>query len=154
VREHYAVLTGAIRRHDGAVVKTIGDAVMAAFSDPANALGAALAIRHDIAEFDQKLSAEIGEAGTIQVKLGLHCGPCIAVTLNDRLDYFGRTVNLAARLQSESRGGDIVISEEMAQDPAVMALLEGLAPVAENVVVKGFRDKVALRRVPPLCANI
>ena len=153
VREHYAVLTRAIRRHDGAVVKTIGDAVMAAFSDPANALGAALAIRRDIAEFDQKLSAEIRETGTIQVKLGLHCGPCIAVTLNDRLDYFGRTVNLAARLQNESRGGDIVISEEMAQDPTVMALLEGLAPVAENVLVKGFRERVALRRVPALCAN-
>jgi len=154
VREHYAVLTRAIRRHDGAVVKTIGDAVMAAFSDPADALGAALAIRRDIAEFDQKLSAEIGEAGTIQVKLGLHCGPCIAVTLNDRLDYFGRTVNLAARLQGESRGGDIVISEEMAQDPAVMALLEGLAPVAENALVKGFSETVALRRVLALCANI
>jgi class 3 adenylate cyclase len=154
VREHYAVLTRAIRRHDGAVVKTIGDAVMAAFSDPAAALGAALAICRDIAEFDQKLSCEIGEAGTIQVKLGLHCGPCIAVTLNDRLDYFGRTVNLAARLQSESRGGDIVISEEMAQDPAVMTLLEDLAPVAENALVKGFSEKVALRRVPPLCANI
>jgi class 3 adenylate cyclase len=154
VREHYAVLTRAIRRHDGAVVKTIGDAVMAAFSDPANALGAALAIRRDIAEFDQKLSGEIGEVGIIQVKLGLHCGPCIAVTLNDRLDYFGRTVNLAARLQSESRGGDIVISEEMAQDPAVIALLEGLAPVAESALVKGFSEKVALRRVLPLCANI
>jgi len=75
------------------------------------------------------------------------------VTLNDRLDYFGRTVNLAARLQNESRGGDIVISEEMAQDPAVMILLEGLAPVAEYVLVKGFRERVALRRVPALYAN-
>jgi class 3 adenylate cyclase len=126
---------------------------MAAFSDPANALGAALAIRRDIAEFDQKLSAEIDETGTIQVKLGLHCGPCIAVMLNDRLDYFGRTVNLAARLQNESRGGDIVISEEMAQDPTVMALLEGLASIAENVLVKGFSEKVALLRVLPLCAS-
>jgi class 3 adenylate cyclase len=152
VREHYAVLASAVRRHDGAVVKTIGDAVMAAFSEPAAALAAALAIRRDIAEFDHKLSGEIGEAGTIQVKLGLHCGPCIAVTLNDRLDYFGRTVNLAARLQAESRGGDIVVSEEMAQDPAVTALLEGLAPIAENALVKGFQ-KVALRRILPLCAS-
>jgi class 3 adenylate cyclase len=49
VREHYAVLTRAVREHDGAVVKTIGDAVMAAFADPVNALDAALAIRDDIA---------------------------------------------------------------------------------------------------------
>ena len=75
VREHYAVLTRAIRRHDGAVVKTIGDAVMAAFSDPSAALGAALAIRRDIVEFDRSLSCEIGREGTILVKLGLHCGP-------------------------------------------------------------------------------
>jgi class 3 adenylate cyclase len=147
VREHYAVLTRAIRRHHGAVVKTIGDAVMAAFSDPAAALEAALAIRKDIAQFDRSLAAETGEAGAILVKLGLHCGPCIAVTLNDRLDYFGRTVNLAARLQSESRGGDIVLSETMASDPAVTIVLEALAPIAESAFVKGFPEPVALRRV-------
>jgi class 3 adenylate cyclase len=150
VREHYAVLTRAIRRHDGAVVKTIGDAVMAAFSDPAAALEAALAIRQDIAQLDRSLAAETGEAGTILVKLGLHCGPCIAVTLNDRLDYFGRTVNLAARLQGESRGGDIVLSETMASDPAVTTVLEALEPVAESAVVKGFPEPVALRRVQAL----
>src|SRR5438445_11093572 len=123
---------------------------MAAFSDPGAALGAALAIRRDIAEFDRSLSSEIGEEGTILVKLGLHCGPCIAVTLNDRLDYFGRTVNLAARLQGENRGGDIVVSEVMANDPAVQALLEDLAAVAEAALVRGFAEPLALRRVPAL----
>ena len=39
----------------------------------------------------------------IAIKLGLHKGPCIAVTLNERLDYFGGTVNMAARLQGRSR---------------------------------------------------
>jgi class 3 adenylate cyclase len=107
VRDHYAVLTRAVREHDGAVVKTIGDAVMAAFTDPADALDAALAIRADIATFNRRIAGEIGPGAAdatvaIVVKLGLHCGPCIAVTLNDRLDYFGRTVNLAARLQNES----------------------------------------------------
>lgn len=147
VREHYAVLTRAIRRHNGAVVKTIGDAVMAAFSDPLSAVEAALAIRDDIVEFGGRLTAETGEAATILVKIGLHCGPCIAVTLNDRLDYFGRTVNLAARLQGESRGGDIVLSQAMAADPAVTALLQNRA-AAESAFVKGFSEPVALRRVP------
>jgi class 3 adenylate cyclase len=146
------VLTRAIRRHDGAVVKTIGDAVMAAFSDPVTALEAALDILRDIIAFGLRLAAESGEAGTILVKIGLHCGPCIAVTLNDRLDYFGRTVNLAARLQGESRGGDIVLSEAMANDPGVMALLESLAPAAESAFVKGFSEPVALRRVEMLDA--
>jgi class 3 adenylate cyclase len=147
VREHYAVLTRAVRRHHGAIVKTIGDAVMAAFSNPVAALRAALAIRSDIEEFDRSLAAETGKEGTIRVKLGLHCGACIAVTLNDRLDYFGRTVNLAARLQGESRGGDIVLSEAMANDPEVHDLLEELASLRESALVKGFPEPVALRRL-------
>ena len=72
VREHYAVLTRAVRAHDGAVVKTIGDAVMAAFADPANALAAALAIRDDIAAFNRRVAAETGGEAAIVVKLGLH----------------------------------------------------------------------------------
>jgi class 3 adenylate cyclase len=147
VREHYAVLTRAVRRHDGAVVKTIGDAVMAAFSNPAAALQAALDIRADMMQFDRGLAAETGSAGMILVKIGLHCGPCIAVTLNDRLDYFGRTVNLAARLQGESRGGDIVLSEAMATEPGMMSCLVQMAAVAETVFVKGFPEPVALRRI-------
>jgi class 3 adenylate cyclase len=147
VREHYAVLTRAVREHDGAVVKTIGDAVMAAFADPANALDAALAIRDDIARFDRQAADEIGAKEALIVKLGLHVGPCIAVTLNDRLDYFGRAVNLAARLQGESRGGDIVLSEDLAEEPAVAERLKGLDVVPEFALVKGFADQIALRRI-------
>ena len=45
VREHFALLAGIVRDHDGAVVKTIGDAVIASFSDPAEAVKAALAMQ-------------------------------------------------------------------------------------------------------------
>jgi class 3 adenylate cyclase len=148
VREHYAVLTRAVREHDGAVVKTIGDAVMAAFADPANALEAALAIRDDIARSNGDAAAGTGAEAAIVVKLGLHVGPCIAVTLNDRLDYFGRTVNLAARLQNESQGGDIVLSQAMAEEPAVAQRLRDLEPAAETARVKGFAEAIALRRIP------
>jgi class 3 adenylate cyclase len=150
VREHFAVLAGAVRRHDGAVVKTIGDAVMAAFNNPLDALSAALAIRDDIAAFNRRLAVpgEFGEVALI-VKLGLHCGPCIAVTLNDRLDYFGGTVNLAARLQSEGRGGDIVLSEAMLAEPGMTAELDRLMAAEETVVVKGFAEPVRLRRIAP-----
>jgi len=148
VREHYAVLTRAVREHDGAVVKTIGDAVMAAFADPVNALEAALAIRDDIARFNRDVAGETGAAEAIVVKLGLHTGPCIAVTLNDRLDYFGRAVNLAARLQGESRGGDIVLSEDMAEEPGVIERLAEFDARPEAARVKGFAEPVALRRIP------
>lgn len=150
VREHYSVLTRAVREHDGAVVKTIGDAVMAAFTDPVNALDAALAIRDDIAAFNRHLAAETGVGGgvAILVKIGLHSGACIAVTLNDRLDYFGSTVNLAARLQGESAGGDIVLSETMAGEPGVADRLTTLGAQAETARLKGFAEPVALRRIP------
>jgi class 3 adenylate cyclase len=150
VRAHFAVLAGAVRRHDGALVKTIGDAVMAAFSNPVDALAAALAIRDDIAAFNRTLDVprDLGQ-DPIVVKLGLHCGPCIAVTLNDRLDYFGGTVNLAARLQGQSRGGDIVISEAMAAETGIEALLAPLAASIETANVKGFAEPIALRRIPP-----
>jgi len=143
------VLTRAVREHDGAVVKTIGDAVMAAFTDPVNALDAALAIRDAIAAFNRHLAAVEGEDGVaILVKIGLHSGACIAVTLNDRLDYFGGTVNLAARLQNESAGGDIVLSETMAGEPGIAERLAALGARSETARVKGFAEPVALRRIP------
>ena len=86
-----------MRDHDGAVVKTIGDAVMASFGDPANAVKAALAMQARIADHE------------LVLKLGVHVGPSVVVNLNDRLDYFGSTVNMAARLQGQSQGGDIVL---------------------------------------------
>ena len=153
VREHFAVLAGAVRRHDGAVVKTIGDAVMAAFSNPLDALAAAVAIRNDIAAFNRTIAAPgIGGESAIVVKLGLHCGPCIAVTLNDRLDYFGRTVNLAARLQNESQGGDIVLSEAMAAEPGMEEVLGPLKPGTQtaSATIKGFSEPIPLRRIAPL----
>jgi class 3 adenylate cyclase len=77
----------------------------------------------------------------------LHDGPSIAVTLNDRLDYFGSTVNLAARLQGESRGGDIVISKVLARDPAVAGLLSGLDAREEQAVLKGIEAPVDFLRI-------
>jgi len=144
VREHFAFLAALIREHEGAIVKTIGDAVMAAFADPGNAVRAALAIQRKVAEFNSGLGDQ-----AIVIKLGLHKGPCIAVTLNDRLDYFGSTVNLAARLQGQSRGGDIVLSAVLAQDVSVSPLLADTSPCAEQAAIKGFERPVPFYRLTP-----
>jgi class 3 adenylate cyclase len=140
VREHFAVLAKAVREHDGAIVKTIGDAVMAAFADPAQAVRAALAIQSRPPE-------------GLAIKLGLHSGPCVAVTLNGRLDYFGSTVNLAARLESLSRGGDIVLSDRLASDPAVSAVISSLHSSVESAELKGFGVPVSFRRLVPDMVN-
>ena len=133
-----------MREHNGAIVKTIGDAIMAAFADPAEALKAAIGVQLRIAEFNATL-----QGTAIRIKLGLHEGPCIAVTLNDRLDYFGSTVNLAARLQDQSRGDDIVLSREMAEEPGVAGLLAAMTPTQEWATLKGFDQPVEFLRVVP-----
>jgi class 3 adenylate cyclase len=142
VRDHFAFLASLIREQNGAIIKTIGDAVMAAFSEPAGAVRAAIAIQREVTTFN----ARHGD-NAIAIKLGLHKGPCIAVTLNDRLDYFGSTVNLAARLQGQSRGGDIVLSGDLADDPAVRAVLSGIDVSRETAAIKGFEEPVSFRRI-------
>lgn len=136
VREHFALLAAIVRDNGGAVVKTIGDAVMASFGDPADAVKAALAMQ-------AKLAADT----EFVLKVGIHAGPSVVVTLNDRLDYFGSTVNMAARLQGQSRGGDIVLSRTVAEDPAVQALLADLPKRSEEVTLKGFDRPVGFLRL-------
>ena len=71
------------------------------------------------------------------------------MNLNDRLDYFGSTVNMAARLQGQSQGGDIVLSRAVADDPAVRPLLATLAAHEESVALKGFADPISFVRLLP-----
>jgi class 3 adenylate cyclase len=155
VRDHFALLASAIRDNRGAVVKTIGDAVMAAFARPEDGLAAAIAIQRAVAEFNRAhpIGGD-GENDAVAIKLGLHQGPCIVVTLNDRLDYFGSTVNLAARLQGQSRGGEIVLSGEIAHDPSVAPLLanlaaEGIPTISDQAALKGFAEPFDFYRLTP-----
>jgi class 3 adenylate cyclase len=142
VRDHFAFLAAAVRRHNGTLIKTIGDAVMAAFSDPADAVRAALEVQDTVNDFNAGQGEE-----ALTIKIGLHGGACIAVTMNDRLDYFGSTVNTAARLQGQSRGGDVVLSETLAADPAVAALLADRPRSAEQAQLKGLADAVPFERL-------
>ena len=137
VREHFALLASIVRDHNGAVVKTIGDAVMAAFGDPADAVKAALDMQARIVGHE------------LVLKLGIHAGPSVVVNLNDRLDYFGSTVNMAARLQGQSEGGDIVLSRAVADDPAVRQLIAAVPAGEESVALKGFADPIGFVRLQP-----
>jgi class 3 adenylate cyclase len=141
VRAHFAYLAAIIREHDGAIVKTIGDAVMAAFHEPLQGLRAAIAMQERVASFNA------ANPQPIVLKLGLHEGPCIAVTLNDRLDYFGQTVNIAARLQGESEGGDVVVSGPLAEMEGAAPLLGRHRPVAESAILRGVSEPVGFVRL-------
>ena len=136
VMNHFDVLRKAIVEHDGAIVKTIGDAVMAVFRNASGALAAMLDAQRSLAD---------PPAGVMPLKLkvGLHTGPCIAVTLNERLDYFGSTVNMAARLEGLSTGADVIISRAVYEDAKVRELVQSLnlSAVEFDMALKGFEDE-------------
>ncbi|GAB4448419.1 MAG: hypothetical protein OHK0041_08840 [Anaerolineales bacterium] len=139
VREHFEIMEKYIAAEGGAVVKTMGDAVMAAFRHPSEALRAVW-----------KAQAEITGRGepALWLKVGLHKGPCIVVNLNDRLDYFGSTVNIAARLPGFSKGGELIFSEEFYNDPEVLHYIaQNVPPSALTQFtgnIKGFDEPFML----------
>ncbi|MBP6842738.1 MAG: adenylate/guanylate cyclase domain-containing protein [Kofleriaceae bacterium] len=124
VRRHFAVLFELVRAHRGAVVKTIGDAVMAAFGDPLDAVVCSKAI-HD--RFPP------GCADSVAVlRISLNTGPCIAVRLNANIDYFGSTVNVAAKLQALAEAWQIAMSKATYEAPGVAAWLRDQGATLED----------------------
>lgn len=119
VWKHFDFLKEKISLHHGSMVRTIGDAVMAVFHSPEDAFAGALDIQRGISEFNRKYRIN----PPINIKIGLHHGNAIAVNSNNLLDYFGRTVNMAARIQGQSQGGDVVLTREVFLDPAVQRVL-------------------------------
>jgi class 3 adenylate cyclase len=109
VDDHFDVLRKAIDENQGTVVKTMGDAVMAAFKDPFACVRGATQCLREFEEF-QKTHEHGLETG---LKLGLFTGACYVVTANDTIDYFGQTVNCAARVQHLAESGEIVLEEEL-----------------------------------------
>jgi class 3 adenylate cyclase len=143
VREHFAILGEAAREHSGAIVKTIGDAVMAVFSRPADAVSAAVHILDEIERFNREHGGRPG----IILKIGAHCGPSLAVTLNDNLDYFGQTVNVAARVQSLADAGEICITEALYTAPGVSDLLTGRKVVECDASLRGVEGSARVYRI-------
>ena len=123
VQQHFDLLRETTVRHGGAIVKTIGDAVMAAYPDARHAVGAAIEMRSAIERFN-----ETQPERPVLLKIGIHHGAAIAVTLNDELDYFGQTVNIASRVQEMADAAEIWITEDVWHYPGVDALLEPYPP--------------------------
>ncbi|HEV8636758.1 MAG TPA: DUF5939 domain-containing protein [Chloroflexota bacterium] len=145
VQEHFALLAETIQAHRGAVVKTIGDAVMATFPTGGDAVAAALAMQRAIRRLDTGGAVDPARL----LKIGVHEGPCIAVTANGRLDYFGTTINIASRVEHECPGGQVVMTADVYQDPAVQAKLrqEGLEPEPAETRLRGIAAPVQLHRI-------
>ncbi len=124
VRRHFEVVFEAVDRHGGAAVKTIGDGVMGTFFNNTDALRGIAASVAGIQALNER--AGLSEEECLSLKVGLHAGPCIVVTMNQRLDYFGSTVNIAARLSDLAQGDDLVFSRVVLEDPQAHELIQEL----------------------------
>jgi class 3 adenylate cyclase len=148
VRAHFDLLNKIVAAEAGAVVKTIGDAVMATFETSDRAVSAALKMRDAISEVGA--GGDKGQGEDLLLKIGIHEGPCLAVMLNDRQDYFGQTVNIAARVQGLADSRAILATRAVVENPETTKLLNasGVIPVAQRQALRGVTHELTLYELP------
>jgi len=140
VKRHFDEVFDIIAKNRGAVVKTIGDAAMGAFNSPLDALKAAKQI--------QDVFHESPERHAVRLRISLNTGPCIAVKLNTDIDYFGHTVNVAAKLQALAEAWQVAMSRAVYDAPGVAAWLEEQGAALEDAAYssKAIPEPVAVKR--------
>ena len=145
VRQHFGVLHEIVASEAGAVVKTIGDAVMATFTTPDRALAAALRMREAMV----RINVERGNEDLL-LKIGIHEGPCLAVRLNNSQDYFGQTVNIAARVQGLAASRAILVTQPVVEDPNAVKILQSqsLRPSMRRAALRGIADETTVYEIP------
>ena len=131
VQDHFVAMKGVVRTHSGAMIKTMGDAVMAAFSDASD--GTAAAISMMAAMRDLAGGIQSNEMG---LKVGLHAGPALAINSGTNVDYFGQTVNIAARVQGLADAGDICVTGVLNEEEAIPALLTEAGYIGHSELAK------------------
>lgn len=136
VRDHFSVISEAVRAQRGTVVKTIGDAVMATFSRVNEALAAVRKMHRLLHEANRRGGEQL------ILKTSLHVGPCLAVNANERLDFFGTTINLASRMIGCCEGGDLAVSNELFGRPEMAEFLAECPepPEPSEVHFRGFEE--------------
>ena len=145
VNEHFRLLQAIVASEKGAVVKTIGDAVMATFATPDRAVAAAIRMREAMSD----LAAQRQHQGLL-LKIGIHEGPCLAVTLNEQQDYFGQTVNIASRVQGLAASRSIVATEPVVENAQAAAVLgeNALKPTVRHISLRGIAERMPIYEIP------
>jgi adenylate cyclase len=145
VNDHFEAIRRVIVPRGGAIVKTIGDAVMAVFEDPAACFEAAVRL-------DPAVSHLQCGGVPLHLRVGFHAGPCIAMRANDRLDYFGTTVILAARLEGAAGASEVAMAASDAQRDGIREAIAALAepPQRHDLRLKGLETDVEVVRVRAL----
>jgi class 3 adenylate cyclase len=145
VREHFRVLHEIVASEAGAVVKTIGDAVMATFPTPDHAISAALRMREAMRDLNHQRGHE-----DLLLKIGIHEGPCLAVVLNERQDYFGQTVNIASRVQNLADSRSIYATGTVMENPETQEIIEtqGIRPTLQKTILRGINNEFSVYEIP------
>ncbi|MBH48020.1 MAG: hypothetical protein CME71_07590 [Halobacteriovorax sp.] len=104
VRESFLLIGEAVAKHRGLLVKTIGDATMYSFPGPQAALEAAIEIQKN------------NKHKPLKLRISLHSGICLSVGTFDGQDFFGDTVNICAKFQSEANAHEIVFAKSLIKD--------------------------------------
>ena len=146
VQDHFVALKRVVRTHSGAMIKTMGDAVMAAFPDGSDGTAAAISMMTAM----RNLAGDI-QSNEIGLKVGLHAGPALAINSGTSVDYFGQTVNIAARVQSLADAGDICVTGALNEEEAIPALLTdaGYTGYSEMAKLKGVSAEEKVFRYRP-----
>jgi class 3 adenylate cyclase len=144
VRSHFGALIAAVSAEGGAVVKTIGDAVMATFPTPDRAVRAAMRMRAAMREINQARGSD-----DLALNIGLHEGPCLAVVLDDRQDYFGQSVNIASRVQSLADPSAILATRAIVETPEVAKLLKerGYRTASRESALRGVSEALTVYEI-------
>ncbi len=145
VQKHFEILRAVVRQHAGAIVKTMGDAIMAAFPDPENGVRAAI----DMLAGIQQLSRDINPL-SLGLKVGLHAGSVLTVN-SGGLDFFGQTVNIAARVQGLAEAGEICLTDAVRHAPRCEDILraQGFTLSSEVSRLKGVEQERRIVRCTP-----
>ena len=144
VRSHFGELIAAVAAEGGAVVKTIGDAVMATFPTPDRALRSAMRMREAMRKINEQRGSE-----DLALNIGLHEGPCLAVMLDDRQDYFGQTVNIAARVQDLAEPSAILATKPIVESAEVARLVgeAGYRTTSRHLSLRGVSEAFEIYEV-------
>jgi len=139
LREHERITRQALKEHDGAEVKTLGDGFMASFGSATKALECAIALQRAFAARNESA------AEPIRVRVGVNAGEPIAEDdPGGRSDLFGTAVNMAARIASKADAGEILAADVVRQLVAGKGFL--FADRGETEL-RGFEDPVRIYEV-------
>ncbi len=146
VQAHFQILTETVRQFSGAIVKTMGDAIMATFSRPLDGFLASLEMLSKI----QQMNKTWIEAGyEVGLKVGINEGPALAVVNDEKIDYFGQSVNIAARVQGLAQAGEVWISQSVLESPGVKEKLatSGYQTEQHSATLKGVGQPAVVHKV-------